>query len=143
VQDRSAALRGLDDVAPQLVATVLDRFGEARVRVCGTSMLPAIRPGDVLLIRKVAFRLVLPGDVVLAIRNGRLFAHRVVEAQMDRDPQVLITCGDTHAVNDPPVTAPLLLGRVEQLLRHGTGLPLDRAPRRRLARLRTRVFRHA
>ena len=38
--------------APALIAEVLQRFGEARVRALGTSMLPAIGPHDVLLVQQ-------------------------------------------------------------------------------------------
>jgi len=41
----------LEEAAPHLLAELLRRCGEARIRVAGTSMLPLIRPGDVLLVQ--------------------------------------------------------------------------------------------
>jgi hypothetical protein len=114
----------IDRVAPQLVSTLLRQVGEARVRVSGTSMRPAIRPKDILFIRNINIAHVVVGDVVLVIREGRLFAHRVVERLQGLDGVSLITRGDAHSRTDPPVTAPLLLGRVEGLRRNGIEVPL-------------------
>ena len=41
-----------DSSRVELVVDVLGQFGEARLRVVGSSMLPAIWPGDVLTIRR-------------------------------------------------------------------------------------------
>jgi hypothetical protein len=88
-------------------------------------MLPAIRPADILFVRQVDITRVTLGDVVLVGRAGRLFAHRVVERIAGADEPVLITRGDAHSRNDPPVTAALLLGRVEGLRRHDREIPLE------------------
>jgi hypothetical protein len=83
-------------------------------------MLPAIRPADILLIHAVDIKGVAAGDVVLFAREGRLFAHRVVETRADA--LVLITRGDAHSHLDAPVTAAQVLGRVDGLLRNGTAV---------------------
>jgi hypothetical protein len=49
----------------------------------------------------------------------------VVERIAGADEPVLITRGDAHSRNDPPVTAALLLGRVEGLRRHDREIPLE------------------
>lgn len=105
------------DVTINLAATLLRRFGECRLRVCGTSMLPSIKPADSLHVRTVEIEQVAVGDVVLFARDGRLFAHRVVQA--DANARVVLTRGDAHSHLDPPVAAAMLLGRVEGLLRDG------------------------
>jgi signal peptidase len=120
-------------VAAQLVSTLLERFGECRLRVSGRSMLPAIRPADVLLIRAVESARIAVGDVVLFARGGCLVAHRVVETRAGA--RVLITRGDANSHHDAPVTASLVVGRVEGLLRDGTGAPARpfRVPSARVA----------
>ena len=112
---RSAAIT---DVAAQLVSTLLQRFGECRLRVSGRSMLPAIRPADILLIRAVESTRIAVGDVVLFARAGCLIAHRVVETRACA--HVVITRGDANSHHDAPVTASLVVGRVEGLVRNGT-----------------------
>lgn len=130
MQDQPKELLSVDEVAPRLLSELLRRCGEARVRVAGTSMLPAIRPADILLVRTVDLANVAPDDVILFERGARLFSHRVVHASVGAEPRVLITRGDMHAQDDPPVTEAQLLGRVEGRLRNGTAVPLGRAPRR-------------
>jgi hypothetical protein len=109
--------RAIADLTTELAGTLLRRFGECRLRVCGTSMLPSIKPADSLLVRAVEFEHIGVGDVVLFGRHGRLFAHRVVQA--DADAGVVLTRGDAHSHLDPPVAAAMVLGRVEGLLRNG------------------------
>jgi signal peptidase I len=95
-----------------LVAEVLQRFGEARVRVLGTSMLPSIGPRDVLLVRRCPIERAAVGDIVLFAIGVRLFAHRVVEIGANSAAPHLITKGDAHRVADAPVSPHQLLGQV-------------------------------
>ena len=98
-----------------LATEVLGRFGEVRLRVTGTSMVPSVWPGDVVTIRRCAMTDVEAGQIVLATRDGRLFVHRVVAV---RSPHLLIQ-GDALAFQDPPVSADQFLGRVESIARDG------------------------
>ena len=70
----------LQEITPGLLSDVLRRCGEARIRVAGTSMLPSIRPADVLHIRSVDITSVQREDVVLFTIGRRLFA---LEAMRD------------------------------------------------------------
>jgi radical SAM protein with 4Fe4S-binding SPASM domain len=97
----------------RLAADVLRSSGELRLRLTGTSMLPAIWPGEELLIRRDGAAEAGPGDVILFEREGRLFAHRVVRRMEGADGPVWITRGDRHRHDDPPVSSGELLGRVE------------------------------
>jgi signal peptidase I len=131
MQGQPQELLTVDDVASRLLSEVLRRCGAARVRVAGTSMLPAIRPADILLVRAVDITNVAVDDVILFEMGARLFSHRVVHASLGPGPRVLTTRGDMHAQDDPPVTEAHFLGRVEGRLRNGTAVPLGRAPRRK------------
>ncbi len=62
----------------ELAGDVLRSSGTLRLQVSGWSMLPAIRPGDVLVIHRAGSEDVSKGDIVLFSRDRRLFAHRVV-----------------------------------------------------------------
>ena len=99
----------------ELAAEVVRCFGELRLRVNGSSMLPGVRPEDVLLIRHCRIEEAGRGDIVLYIRQRRLFAHRVISWSGAR----LVTQGDGVAEPDLPVTANELLGKVVRVMRRG------------------------
>ena len=99
----------------ELAAQALRSFGELRLCVTGSSMLPAVRPDDHLLIRCCRIEEAGHDDIVLFIRQSRLFAHRVVS----RAAAHLITQGDGLAEPDLPVAAHELLGKVVRVIRRG------------------------
>lgn len=100
-----------------LASEVLRSFGELRLQVLGSSMLPSIYPGDILTVRRTEIARVVPGDIVLYTREDRLYAHRVVEKIDEAEEILLLTRGDTLAENDPPVSATELLGQVASIVR--------------------------
>jgi signal peptidase I len=102
-----------------LVAEVLRRFGEVRLRVTGASMLPSLWPEDVVLIHRIPFREIAPGDVVLFLAQDRFFIHRVLA----KSEKQLMTRGDALAAPDPPVGSDELLGRVVSIRRGGAVRP--------------------
>jgi hypothetical protein len=110
----------LTDAGPALVAEVLQRFGAARIQVGGTSMLPAIRPRDVLIVETRPLQKIRVADIVLFTLNNRLFAHRVVRTGVDdAGCLVLVTRGDTHHDEDLPIASHQLLGQVVTVWRNG------------------------
>jgi signal peptidase I len=96
--------------APDLIREVIQRFGFARIRVFGGSMLPAIRPGDVLHVRAATAAEIAPGQVVVFERDGRLFAHRVVARTA---AGLFRTRGDAHWRKDPSICDSQILGVVD------------------------------
>lgn len=104
-----------DRIGCELVADALRAGVETRVRVMGTSMLPALWPGDILIIRSRAAG-PAAGEIVLFTRYGRLFAHRVVRASGSE----LITRGDALPDRDPRLRASEVLGVVEGIIRDGS-----------------------
>jgi signal peptidase len=97
----------------ELAAESLRRTGRLRLRVTGSSMLPAIRPGDVIEVRSRAAAAIQAGAVVLFERGGRLFAHRAVRSHGSR----LVTRGDTHEREDGAIAEGELLGEVIEVRR--------------------------
>ncbi|HXP81897.1 MAG TPA: S24/S26 family peptidase [Verrucomicrobiae bacterium] len=129
------------ELACGLAEEVVRAFGEVRLRVFGTSMVPSILPGDLVLIQRASLHEISPGEVVLFLQEGRLFVHRVVgrkvAASADRPEESwLITRGDRLRHEDPPVTAPELLGRLVSIERDNqkVGLPAHE-PNRLIVRL--------
>jgi len=72
----------LETLGCELAAEVLHNFGRLRLRATGASMLPVVWPGDTLLVQSHDSAAVLPGDMVLFRRYGRLVAHRVVSRSL-------------------------------------------------------------
>ena len=61
-----------------LAADALRQAGHLRLRVHGESMLTALWPGDVVEIASCSMADVRPGEILLALRKGRLFLYRLV-----------------------------------------------------------------
>jgi hypothetical protein len=137
-QDARATSR--DTLGCELAAEVLRSFGKLRLRANGSSMLPAVWPGDILFVQGKDAAAALPGDIVLFGRAGRLVAHRVVEVRKAKsevrsprsevriqnpDSRVpspesrleFVTRGDSLDRNDPPISSHELLGRVTAIER--------------------------
>jgi hypothetical protein len=96
---------------------MLRNCGEVRLKAWGTSMLPSVRPGDLLTIQSAAHAEVVPGDIVLVLRDGRFLIHRLVEGRQDEGCISWITKGDAVPQEDPLTAASELLGRVTGIQR--------------------------
>jgi hypothetical protein len=105
--------------------------GSVVLKAWGTSMLPSVWPSDLLTIQNVSTEEIVPGDIVLVLRNHRFFIHRLVEKRPGLHGHSWITKGDAMRHNDPPVTG--LLGRVTEIRRGNRSL----APRRRMSRVQS------
>ncbi len=115
---KNASIRLASWLAEEIVLT----FGELRLRVFGTSMVPSILPGDFVSIHRAGLNEISPGEIILFRQLDRLFVHRVVDrkvmaAAAGAQGPCLITRGDRLRHNDPPVTSSELLGRVTAIQR--------------------------
>ena len=113
----------------ELAGEVLSSSGSLRLRVTGWSMLPAIFPGDTLVIEPARSESVGKGDIVLFRRDGRLFAHRVSGKSGSASDFQIVTQGDGMRNPDPPVSSSQLLGKVSFVVREGRCLELAQTPR--------------
>ena len=113
-----------------LLQEVVQRFGSARIRVQGSSMLPSIRPGDEIEVQPIPFHEIETGDVIAYRRGDRLFAHRVIGKDPGNNP---ITRGDSLPQADAPVLESELLGSVTAVFREGRRVSLKRSPTTRAA----------
>jgi len=109
---KEAAAPSKESVRLELAAEILRDFGELRFRACGGSMLPAIFPGDILMIRRDPIGRIRQGHTVLSLRAGLFCAHRVVRIENRSTAVRLITRGDALAMEDPAVSEDEYLGRV-------------------------------
>ncbi len=72
-------------------------------------MLPALWPGDVVQIACCKPEDVRPGEIVLALRDGRFFLHRLVARSQ---PSGFVLRGDSMPGSDPPFPLEAFLGRL-------------------------------
>jgi signal peptidase I len=126
----------------ELAGEIVRTFGRVRVRVTGMSMIPAVWPGDVLVVERRAAEKIERGEIAVAEHDGRLVAHRVVAGVSRADAATelrpasvpgftmagLITRGDAQLFADKSLRAEELLGTVVSIER-GAGA---RQPRRKL-----------
>lgn len=113
----------------ELADEVLRSSGTLRLRVMGWSMLPAVWPGDTLVIERIESGGVSEGDIILFHRDRRFFAHRVVGKSGAAGDAQILTRGDALAQADPPVGDRDLLGKVTFIVRNGKCIEPSRTPR--------------
>ena len=87
-------------------------FGVQPTLVSGVSMEPALRAGDVAVTRDVEPEAVLVGDIVRFREGGLYVLHRVVEIREEAGQRYFITQGDANNVEDAPLPARELEGKV-------------------------------
>lgn len=101
-----------------LVAEVLRGTGDrsreirqrVRLQVYGESMLPALWPGDIVEIANCLIEDVRPDEIVLALRDNRLFLHRMVGSALANG---FVMRGDSMPGPDPQFPSESFLGRLE------------------------------
>jgi hypothetical protein len=122
-----------------LAADALRSWGRLRLRARGLSMLPTLWPGDFLTIQASSAEQIEPGEIVLYIREGRFFVHRVKIKIKNKcnagDETFLIVRGDCMPDDDPPVQRSEVLGKVTGVQRAGSLF----VPARRLSPFRKTV----
>lgn len=106
----------------ELATEVLRSSGRLRLKVTGSSMLPTVFPGDTLIIERTDFSAAQRGDIILIGRDGRLFAHRLVDKMDGPEQSTVVTKGDSMAKPDPVVPHGNVLGRVSLIERDGEAL---------------------
>lgn len=110
-------MRSCEAIRCELVSDVLRDFGSVTFRVQGTSMVPALAPGDLVTVCRCHISQVQFGDVILFRRDGRLFLHRVVERRPCGQGVILRTRGDRLRGPDPSIGCAEFLGRMTAAFR--------------------------
>jgi signal peptidase I len=109
----------------QAVAGALQSQSRVVLRVYGASMLPWVRPGDVVVIHSASPDTVRCGDVVLFRRGDRLYVHRIVEKRGLRRDARFLAKGDANPHADGIIGQEEILGRVVNLYRGNRLIDLD------------------
>jgi signal peptidase I len=115
-----------ETLACGLAGDLVRTFGQIRLRVVGTSMVPSILPGDLISVQRAVAAEISSGESVLYVRDGRMVVHRVVGRTGSHEQpfaaqgeSFLITRGDRLRRSDPPVSSSELLGKVISIQRGG------------------------
>ncbi|MFQ5932755.1 MAG: signal peptidase I [Nitrospiraceae bacterium] len=87
-------------------------LGVSPTLVSGASMYPMMKPGDLAITKDVPAEAVRVGDVIRFRVADAFVLHRVVEVQGNASEPSFITQGDANNVEDPPVAASQLEGKV-------------------------------
>jgi hypothetical protein len=98
---------------------LLREAGEMRFEARGEGMLPAIYPGEELVLHRTRMRDVRVGDVVLFLQKKRWHLERVREVLPGIAQPCLLTRADAGLDRREPVFAEDLLGRVAFVVREG------------------------
>jgi hypothetical protein len=121
LEDTSAGRSSRSGERSALAADALRRGGRLRMHVRGESMLPSVWPGDTVEIADCALEQIHPGEIVLALREDRLFLHRFLA---HRGPDGFLLRGDSMAAPDPIFPSIAFHGKLIQIVRAGRTIPL-------------------
>ena len=108
----------------EIAISALKLHGILRLRVFGASMLPALWPGDCVVIHPVGTQDIEPGTIVLAHSGGRFVLHRVVEVDLSGLNTLVHTRGDSRSQCDEPIQACNVLGELHAVIRGGRRITL-------------------
>lgn len=113
-------------VTLELAEEVLRSSGRLQFVARGSSMIPAILPGDVLLARHQSIHSIRRGEIALWSRDGRFCAHRVLRLEEADERREIVTRGDALRRDDQPIQADEFLGCVYAIVRRGKRIDLNR-----------------
>lgn len=107
-KDQRKVLRDLAD-------ELLDKGTSLRIEASGYSMYPAIRPGNIIIIKPVPWEELKCGMIIAWKRENDMVVHRLVLAYESDGRRYYITRGDSCRSSDKPVTGDMVAGRVEAI----------------------------
>ena len=106
---------GLQRLAMELAAGERPGGELLRITVTGVSMLPTLRPGDIILVQPGPSPDLKPGALATFLTDAGPVTHRIVGV----DGEVLIAKGDNARRLDPRIPASRIIGRVVAGIRVG------------------------
>jgi signal peptidase I len=111
--------RESDALKIEMTAELVRKFGAARFRALGFSMAPALRPGDILDIRRASPEEISVGQIIVFTAGSGLglTTHRVVAVTEGAGGRQWITRGDRAVNNDAAVIPENLIGVVDAVSR--------------------------
>ncbi len=97
-----------------LFQELLDKDFTLRFKVTGESMKPFLKGNEIVTVRKVYFKKINIGDLILFIdNNGLPVIHRVISKKNNHNGEIIfITKGDRLFSTDEPITEDNVLGKI-------------------------------
>jgi signal peptidase I len=111
-----------------LCRTALAAGDRLALHVRGTSMLPALWPGEKVWVEQTNVDELRNGDVIVFVRDRQLVVHRVVGIAKGTSRAALTTRGDAQLDDDVPVEPRDVVGIVRAVRRFGADRPLKGRP---------------
>jgi signal peptidase I len=111
-----------------LCRTALAAGDRLALHVRGTSMLPALWPGEKVWVEQTNVDALRSGDVIVFVRDHQLVVHRVVGIAKSTNRAALTTRGDAQLEDDVPVEPRDVVGVVRAVRRFGADRPLSGRP---------------
>jgi signal peptidase I len=101
----------------QLAGEILKSGNMLRFRANGSSMVPTVCDGDILVVAPLGRRLPRFGDIVLhhSADTGALIAHRIVGSRKQDNGLEFFTRGDANLIQKEMVGADEILGRIVRI----------------------------
>src|SRR3989338_9020870 len=96
----------------------LVKMSRFSLKADGSSMLPIIRPGDVLHLKKSRFDKVKEGELIMVEKKRQFMIHRVIY----KSTKYLITKGDHNIKSDGRILPQNIHARLTHLIRNGQSL---------------------
>ena len=91
----------------------------------GTSMLPVMKEGDDILVRRTPVDQLWFGDLVTYEENGRFITHRFLFAWLKQNQEVLIVKPDNRLKFDNQLPISRLVGKVVRIFREGQTVEIE------------------
>jgi signal peptidase I len=108
------------NLSADMIREILEKNPFYKLKVYGGSMLPLLRHGEEIIIRRIPMDSIRIGDVLFCQHEDQFLAHRVVLIMAEKDrPRAVVTKGDTLTYLDPVSTEEQILGRVTATVRKG------------------------
>lgn len=111
----TAGLAIISIASLSLAAVVTKARHGALLSVQTGSMVPVLNKGDLVSVMRVSADSLRPGDIVTFINpanSKQTITHRIVEMPSLENGQKFVTRGDANPVNDQPIEAKAILGKV-------------------------------
>lgn len=122
------------EYAQMAVAVLRQRLAERtaiELQVQSASMLPVIRPGDMISVGSVSVDTLRSGDIIVYERSGVFIVHRVLRV----DARVVITKGDNARMVDIRVDKNAIIGKVVSVEKQSGRIRFDTSVWRLIGRL--------
>ena len=116
-----------------------------KIKACGYSMYPSIKPGSIIFIEPLSENeKPVPGEIISRKRGQGLVVHRLIRIIRNNDQLSFVTRGDSCIREDLPVSQDQIVGRVIKITdnkgRLSEGPQLIRKPHYIYNRIRVRII---